>query len=429
MALNIIDLIKGQLGAALVTQASTQMGESESAISKAISGLLPAVLGGMANHSNDPTLLDSILNASGGGLLGNLLGASANDSLISSVLTSLFGDKLPGLINSVSTFAGVTNSSSSSLLNMVTGATLGSVGKYAADNNMDRSGISTLLNDQKSVVSSLLPAGLSLASLGINNSSVEESSIVGSENVTVTTPDEPKIEVNRAGETHVKAETDATDNSSIWKWLLPLVLLLLAGYFMWKQCDKAPTNETVVTTSDSTMVDNSSTVIMDDTTMVQPPREMTDIDLNGTPLKGYMNGMESQMITFLKEDGYKNAASDDVLKDTWYNFDNVNFKMNSATVLEPGSEGQIENIAKILKAYPEVKIKVGGYTDNVGNPAVNKDISQKRADFIKAELGKLGVANQVTDAEGYGSEFATVPAEASNDERAVDRKMAVRFVK
>lgn len=142
-----------------------------------------------------------------------------------------------------------------------------------------------------------------------------------------------------------------------------------------------------------------------------------------------MNGMESQMITFLKEDGYKNAASDDVLKDTWYNFDNVNFKMNSATVLEPGSEGQIENIAKILKAYPEVKIKVGGYTDNVGNPAVNKDISQKRADFIKAELGKLGVANQVTDAEGYGSEFATVPAEASNDERAVDRKMAVRFVK
>ena len=44
-------------------------------------------------------------------------------------------------------------------------------------------------------------------------------------------------------------------------------------------------------------------------------------------------------------------------------------------------------------------------------------------------MSKLGVANQIVDAKGYGSEFAKVPAEASNDERASDRKMAVRFTK
>ena len=46
-----------------------------------------------------------------------------------------------------------------------------------------------------------------------------------------------------------------------------------------------------------------------------------------------------------------------------------------------------------------------------------------------AALAKSGVGAQVLSAEGYGSKFATVPAEATNNERAIDRKMAIRFAK
>ncbi len=154
-----------------------------------------------------------------------------------------------------------------------------------------------------------------------------------------------------------------------------------------------------------------------------------NVDLNGTALKAYQGGLEEQMIGFLKSDGYKNAADDAALKDKWYNFDNVNFKMGSATQLEAGSEGQIQNLAAILKAYPDAKIKIGGYTDKTGNEASNVKLSQDRANFIKSELTKLGVGAQVLGAEGYGSKFATVDAKASDAERAVDRKMAVRFSK
>jgi len=56
-------------------------------------------------------------------------------------------------------------------------------------------------------------------------------------------------------------------------------------------------------------------------------------------------------------------------------------------------------------------------------------LSQARADFIKKWLTDKGVGAQVMDAEGYGSKFATVDAAATNDERAIDRKMAVRFAK
>lgn len=424
MALNIIDLIKGQLGPALITQAASTLGESESGISKAISGLLPAVIGGMANNADKPGVLDAITGAASSGMLGNLLGGSSNNSFITNVLTAIFGDKIGGLVNSISTFAGVSNSTSSSLLNMVTGATLGSVGKYAADNNLGASGVSSLLSDQKGIVSSLLPAGLSLASLGVGD-------MFGApemENVKVTSFDQPKVEVNRGGNVHTTPtpENNNNEGGSIWKWLLPLLLLGLAAWFLWKQFDKPAEQQTA---TNEIVADSTADMVNDSAMMVTPVKEVTDIDLNGKMIKGYANGMEASMIDFLKSDGYKNATDDAALKDTWYNFDNVNFKMGSATEIEAGSEGQVQNLAAILKAYPDAKIKIGGYTDITGDAAKNKVLSQQRADFIKTELGKLGVAAQVAGAEGYGSEFAKVPATASDDERAVDRKMAVRFTK
>lgn len=429
MALNIIDLIKGQLGPALVSQAASQFGESESGISKAISGLLPAVVGGMANNADKPGVLDAITGASSSGMLGNLLGGSTNNSLITTVLTAIFGDKIGGIVNAISTYSGVSNSTSSSLLNMVTGATLGSVGKYAADNNLGASGITSLLHDQKGIVSSLLPAGLSLASLGVGNMFGDHEA----EKVKVTSFDEPKIEVNRAGNTNTHVNVDKADNTteggSIWKWLLPLLLLALAAWFLWKQCNK-PATETA-TTTDSTMVnkDSAAVAVPADSATMTTTKTDENIDLNGTSLKGMKGGLEDSMISFLKSGGYKNAADDAALKDKWYTFDKVNFKMGSANDLEAGSAGQMDNLLAILKAYPEAKIKVGGYTDKVGDEAANVKLSQARADYIKKWLTEKGVGAQVMSAEGYGSKFATVAPTASNDERAIDRKMAVRFAK
>ncbi len=427
MSLNVIDLIKGQLGPALVSQAATQYGESESGISKAISGLLPAVVGGMANNANQSTVLDAITGANSTSLLGNLLGGSSNNSLIATVLSAIFGDKMNGLINAVSGFSGVSNSTSGSLLNMVTGAALGSLGKYSADNNLDRNGLSSLLADQKGIVSSLLPAGLSLASLGLGNWSGETA--VETEKVKVTSYDDPKVEVNRGGNTHVNVDrTDDKDAGSIWKWLLPLLLLALAAWFLWKQCNQ-PANETTTITDSTSVVTDSADMMPMDSSAVTVTKTDEDIDLNGVALKGYRGGMEDSMISFLKSGGYTNAADDAALKDAWYTFDKVNFKMGSSTELEAGSQVQLDNLVAILKAYPDAKIKVGGYTDKVGDEAANVKLSTARANYIKTALEKAGVGAQVIGAEGYGSQFATVAATASDAERAVDRKMAVRFAK
>ncbi|MDH6253047.1 outer membrane protein OmpA-like peptidoglycan-associated protein [Chryseobacterium sp. H1D6B] len=431
MSLNVIDLIKGQLGPALISQSASQLGESESGISKAIGGLLPAVVGGLANNSSNPGVLDAITGASSSGILGDLLGGASNSPVISNLLSSVFGDKLNGLVNTIASYAGISNNSSSSLLGMVTGATVGSIGKYAADNNLDKSGISNLLNDQKGIVSTLLPAGLSLATLNLG------SWFGGSDDkVKVSSVDEPKVEVTRSvSPTASYNDTNNNNNGgggSIWKWLLPLLLLLAAGYFLWKQCEKKKTTTTTVAV-DSTKMSSDTAKVMNstDTAMTSTSAAKVDenIDLNGMALKGYKGGMEDKMIAFLKSDGYKNAKDDAALKDTWYDFDHVNFKMGSSTELEAGSQGQLDNLAAILKAFPDAKIKIGGYTDKTGNETSNVKLSTARANFIKEWLTKQKLGGQVLGAEGYGSQFAKVDAKASDAERAADRKMSIRFAK
>lgn len=429
MALNIIDLIKGQLGAALVSQTASQLGESESGISKAISGLLPVVIGGLANNSDNPTVLDTVANSSSNGILGSLSSATSGNSFISGLLTSIFGDKLIGIINSVATYAGISNNSSSSLLNMVTGATVGSIGKYASENNLDRNGITSLLNDQKGIISTLLPAGLSLASLNVGDWA-KGYGFEGNENPAtkpvVDAP--PRVEVTRStAETGTFSDrTTSSEGGSIWKWLLPVILLLAASYFLWQQCRKSETTTTTSVEGDSLKTKTDTTTVNSTATTTKVDE---DIDLNGTALKGYRNGMEDQMISFLKSGEYTNAKDDAALKNRWFDFDHVNFKMGSANQLEAGSESQLQNLVAILKAFPDAKIKIGGYTDKTGNEANNLKLSAERANFIKDWLSKQGVASQVIAADGYGSEFAKVDAKASDAERAVDRKMSVRFTK
>ena len=420
MSVNIIDLIQGQLGSALITRLAAQLQESESGISKAISGLLPVVFGGIANNSTHPAILDAVTGDHHSALLGNLQESTAASPTITAVVSAILGEKTNGILDKISEFSGISNASSGSLLNIVAGAIIGSIGKYAADQNMERSEISTLLDNQKSAVASMLPIGLSASALGLENKFEQPAP-----SQATTSDAESTARITRAGHTHLPPNPDDKESGSVLKWLIPLVLLTLAAWFLWKQCDNRETTSTEDLPSDSTIIQEDTVAYQGNT----PSATITDIDLNGTPLKGYANGMEQQMIDFLKSGNYQNAANDDALKETWYDFDNVHFQMGSYNKLEPGSEGQLENLAKILKAYPEVKIKVGGYTDKVGDEAANVNLSQQRANFIKSELEKLGVGSQVTGAEGYGSQHATIPADASDEARAVDRRMSVRFTK
>lgn len=427
MSVNIINTIKEYLNPSVASSYATNLGESEAGISKAFRAIVPIMVGSIINHQGKfPELYQTVKDLYKGGILDGMgVPGNSENGVVASVYESLFGKEAEGLSSTIANYAGIKDTSANSLINVSGTGTLGAIGKHVTENNLSEEDFHGFLENQKNWVSAALPAGLSLGALGLGglaNTSTEkvaEKVTAVSSNVNETVP---KVEDKRDFTTP-PVSTETKDGGSIWKWLLPLIFLLLAVWFFWKQCAKSNNDSTMPVTTDTRMDDTTTNP---STSGIN--REVTTLDLNGTQIKGYRNGIEEQLITFLKSGKYDSASEND-LKDQWYNFDNVNFVFGKTNELEAGSQEQVNNIAAILKAYPNAKIKIGAYTDKKGDAVYNKKISQERADFIKAQLTNLGVGNQLVSAEGYGSEFATVPVESSDEQRAVDRRIAVRFTK
>ena len=68
----------------------------------------------------------------------------------------------------------------------------------------------------------------------------------------------------------------------------------------------------------------------------------------------------------------------------------VIFKLNDAK-LGKDMLKKLDDIAKIIKADPELKINIIGHTCNRGTKQFNDVLSSQRADYIKRELLKRGV--------------------------------------
>ena len=98
------------------------------------------------------------------------------------------------------------------------------------------------------------------------------------------------------------------------------------------------------------------------------------------------------------------------------------------TVLKPASQEQLKNIAAILKAYPSLELKLGGYSDNTGDSASNVVLSQQRAETAKTELVKLGANAKRLSAEGYGPQYPVASNETALG-KAQNRRIDIRVIK
>lgn len=439
MSLNIMELAKNYLTPELISKTAGQLGESESGVTKAISGLLPTILGGVAQNGVSGGMLDSLKGLATSNVLSNL-GANESSSLVGNIVSSLFGDKLGGILSGISSFAGIKESSASSLMNLASGAALGSLGKHAVDHNLDASSFGSLLDSQKSSIASLLPAGLGALGLGALGSSVTG----GLGDVAGKVGNAASAVTGGLGSAAGKLGDAANFNApkggggSFLKWLLPLLLLGALAFFAFKKCGKGTdaamedAEGTTEMTADSLSGAQDSTSVAatsgDATAVAGATAESTMVKLpSGKELNAKKGGIEEQLATFLGSEEFK-TATPEALKQKWFSFDNLNFEFGK-TILTTDSKVQLDNIVAILKEFKEVKIKVGAYTDKKGDDKVNKALSQRRADAVKEALKKAGVGAQVTGAEGYGEEFAKVDESASDEERKADRKTAIRIEK
>ncbi len=427
MSFNLIDAAKGLFTSELIGKASSFLGESETGVSKAVSGIVPTVLSSLVSKASSHEGAGAVANMvteQGDGLLSNLGGFFGNDGggLLNkgaSLLSGLFGNKADGITSLISNFAGIKSSSTSSLLSMALPALLGLIGKNSSGG---ASGIASLLSSQKDNIAAAVPSGLNLSSVLGNWGNTAGNAAAHT----------------KAAATHYAEE--ATEKSGgAMKILLPILLLTLLGagvwYFTKDGCGKkaeeaiaagADTLKNKVTDAGTTIKETVTAAIgkLDTLTgeWIYDAGEMATIELpnNGGKLTVGKNSTEYRLVNFLND---KNAMVD-TAKGNWFEFTNVRFKTGSSTITDE-SMTQLTNMVAIAKAYPAAQFKLGGYTDNTGNAAANVALSQKRADAVVAMLVKMGAAaTSIAGAKGYGPEWPMAD-NATAEGRAQNRRVAV----
>lgn len=420
---NVIEPLKDQLNDNMLSKMAGFLGENKSGVMAAVGSALPSLLLGFMKKGAEPGGAESLFRTLQEGKqdvgvidnLDNVLdGGSATTNLLSSgrgLLGSIFGDKGGRVGDVVASSAGISKNSGFSLLGLLAPIVMGFLGKtLRSRGEYNPKGLKGLLAGQKDYVRSSLPSGVTNA-LGVGDLDDlgRESTWDRDRDLRESTRDRD-LRRESIRDRDLRREPA---RRNFWPWLLLPLVALAALLFLWRSCAREtvqevprqvvpPVQETVPRTGD----------------IAAPLGKIFSKQLpNGTVLSIPATGVESRLIAFIEDP--QRPVDDKAL----FTFDRLTFDPGRATP-RPESQEQLRNIAEIMKAYPNVKLTVGGHTDD-RDPQANLKLSQQRAEAVKAGLVGLGVDASRLEAVGYGQQN---PIADNNTEegRAQNRRVDIR---
>jgi outer membrane protein OmpA-like peptidoglycan-associated protein len=103
----------------------------------------------------------------------------------------------------------------------------------------------------------------------------------------------------------------------------------------------------------------------------------------------------------------------------------VLFDTGQAT-LKPGAYAKLDQIAAVLRNYPERRVMVEGFTDSVGSDDTNLALSVARAGAVRSALVSRGVGPDRVEARGHG-EARPVASNDTQAGRQQNRRVEVVF--
>jgi outer membrane protein OmpA-like peptidoglycan-associated protein len=104
----------------------------------------------------------------------------------------------------------------------------------------------------------------------------------------------------------------------------------------------------------------------------------------------------------------------------------VNFATGKAT-LTKGSYKILDQVVKVLQEYPTINFEISGHTDNTGKHDKNVQLSQDRAESVKAYLVSKGIDDSRLKAVGYGPDKPLVPGKSAKA-RAANRRVEFNLI-
>jgi OOP family OmpA-OmpF porin len=90
--------------------------------------------------------------------------------------------------------------------------------------------------------------------------------------------------------------------------------------------------------------------------------------------------------------------------------------------IDASGDAEVQKLADFLTEYPDTTVEVAGHTDNTGNAAFNRSLSQKRADAVRGRLIDKGIDGSRVTAKGYGPD-QPVADNGTAEGRAANRRV------
>ncbi|MFT7582128.1 MAG: outer membrane protein OmpA-like peptidoglycan-associated protein, partial [Myxococcota bacterium] len=105
----------------------------------------------------------------------------------------------------------------------------------------------------------------------------------------------------------------------------------------------------------------------------------------------------------------------------------VHFDFNKATI-QDRSFPLLNNVAKVLKNHPNIRVRVEGHTDSVGPAGYNKKLSQSRASAVRSYLSKKGsIKIKRMSPKGFG-EQTPIASNDTDEGRAQNRRVEFTII-
>jgi outer membrane protein OmpA-like peptidoglycan-associated protein len=99
----------------------------------------------------------------------------------------------------------------------------------------------------------------------------------------------------------------------------------------------------------------------------------------------------------------------------------INFETGK-DIIRPESFAILNDVVKILAENPNYNLEINGHTDNVGKPASNQTLSEKRAAAVKQYLVNNGISENRLSSAGFGDTRPVAP-NTSVANKALNRRV------